>query len=532
MNCDAAHADLKLARLLDWISGAVAEDSRNTGEEMTITPEMEAEILRLYQAEGWRRGTIARQMGIHHGCVLRVLQRQGVAVAIKQNRKAKVDSYLPFIKETLEKYPKLNATRLHHMVKERGYTGGVDHFRDLIRDLRPVPRGEAYLRLSTLPGEQAQVDWGSFGKIRVGTAEHRLLAFVMVLSWSRRIFLRYYLGDDTACFLRGHVAAFEHFGFVPREILYDNLKTAVVERVGSAIRFNTELLRLAAHYRFSPKPVPVARPTSKGRVERAIQYIRTSFFAARQFTDVDDLNMQALAWCVEEAQTRPCPSNKLLTVTDAFEQEKESMLALPQTEYPIFERKAVQIGKTPYARFQGNDYSVPHNYVRKQLLVQATVDRVQIVDGVQVIAEHGRSYDKGALIEDSSHINELMAVKLRSNQKHGGMHRVLNVVPSSKDFFKAAAERGHNMGRLTQLLLNLLDLYGSSELELAMHECLVVGSVHSEAVRKFLEKRREARGLPPPIAMTFLKQASDLVDVTPKSLDIYDKLLNMEEDEE
>jgi len=126
------------------------------------------------------------------------------------------------------------------------------------------------LRLTTLPGEQAQVDWGLFGRVRIGDAEHRLLAFVMVLSWSRRIFLRFYLGDGTGNFLRGHVDGFDHFGCVPREILYDNLKSAVIERIDSAIRFNTDLLELAAHYRFAAKPVPVARPTSKGRVERAL----------------------------------------------------------------------------------------------------------------------------------------------------------------------------------------------------------------------------------------------------------------------
>ena len=113
------------------------------------------------------------------------------------------------------------------------------------------------MRLSTLPGEQAQCDWAHFGKLKVGNAERRLLAFVMVLSWSRKIFLRFYFGDSTANFLRGHAEAFEYYGGVAREILYDNLKSAVLERVGDAIHFNPDLLSLAAHYRFAPKPVDV-----------------------------------------------------------------------------------------------------------------------------------------------------------------------------------------------------------------------------------------------------------------------------------
>lgn len=434
------------------------------------------------------------------------------------------------MRQTLDKYPKLNATRLHHMVRERGYTGGVDHFRDVVRRMRPKPAGEAFLRLSTLPGEQGQVDWGHFGKLQVGNAERRLLAFVMVLSWSRRIFLRFYLNDDTASFLHAHIAAFEHFERVPRELLYDNLKTAVLERVDSAIRFNPELLKLAAHYRFAAKPVPVARPTSKGRVERAIQYVRSAFFAAREFESLDDLNTQALQWCQDEAATRSCPDNKNMTVSEAFEAERESMLELPVTIYSVFDRKAVSIGKWPYARFDGNDYSVPHTHVRRTLLIEATHDVVRIVDGIDVVAEHIRSFDKGTQIEIKEHISRLEAAK-KNASRHRGMNRLLNVVPSSKEFFRLAAQRGHNMGRLTQLLVSLLELYGSDELETALSECILNGPIHSEAVRNKLEARRAARGMKPAIPLRFLKDRRiDEVVVKPKPLNVYDKLLRMEDD--
>src|SRR5271156_2595331 len=124
---------------------------------MAISQETEAEILRLFHAEGWPRGTIARHVGVHHSVVSRVLSRNGVVPVPTRGRRSNAEPYIAFIKQTLEKFPKLNATRLHRMVKERGYVGGIDHFRDVVRALRPVTRGEAYLRLSTLPGEQAQV---------------------------------------------------------------------------------------------------------------------------------------------------------------------------------------------------------------------------------------------------------------------------------------------------------------------------------------------------------------------------------------
>ena len=172
---------------------------------------------------------------------------------------------------------------------------------------------EAYLRLKTLPGEQAQVDWGHFGTITIGRATRPLMAFVMVLSWSRQICLRFFLDARMASFLRGHEAAFQAWGGLPRVLLYDNLKSAVLERQGDAIRFHPTLLALAAHYRFEPRPVAVARGNEKGRVERAIRYVRDAFFAARTWQDLDDLNAQADAWCHGQAADRPCPEERTLT---------------------------------------------------------------------------------------------------------------------------------------------------------------------------------------------------------------------------
>ena len=193
-----------------------------------ISPERAAEILRLYHAEKWRVGTLARQLGVHHNTVRRVLAQAGQAPGLAAVRPSMVDAFVPLIRATFEKHPTLRASRLYAMVCARGYTGGPDHFRHVVARYRPAPVAEAYLRLRTLPGEQAQVDWGYFGKLQVGRAERALWGFVMVLSYSRQIFLRFFLGNAMANFLRGHVAAFESWAGVPRVLLYDNLKSAVL----------------------------------------------------------------------------------------------------------------------------------------------------------------------------------------------------------------------------------------------------------------------------------------------------------------
>jgi transposase len=324
-----------------------------------ISGAREAEIVRLWHAEKWKIGTIAAQLGVHHDTVRRVLAQAGVAEGITTIRPSMIDPFVPLIRQTLEKYPRLRASRLSGMVKQRGYGGGPDHFRHVIARYRPRPVAEAYLRLRTLPGEQAQVDWGYFGKLTIGRALRPLWGFVMVLSYSRHVFLRFYLGQAMANFLRGHVCAFQTWNAVPRVLLYDNLKSAVLERVGQAVHFHPTLLALAAHYHFEPRPVAVGRGNEKGRVERTIRFIRESFFAARQFTDLADLNTQAELWCNTVAAERPCPEDRTQRVREVFEAETPSLLCLADTPFPAEDRFETQVARTPYVRFDLNDYSVP-----------------------------------------------------------------------------------------------------------------------------------------------------------------------------
>ena len=499
---------------------------------MTIAPELESQILRYYHAEKWRIGTIACQLGVHRGTVQRVLAQAGLPSLDPVRRPLRVDPYLPFIRETLEKFPTLTASRLYQMVRERGYAGGPDHFRHLVALHRPKPKAEAYLRLRSLPGEQAQVDWGHFGYLDIGRARRPLMAFVMVLSHSRQIFLRFFLDARMENFLRGHVAAFQAFGGVARVLLYDNLKSAVLERQGQAIRFHPTLLALAGHYRFEPRPVAVARGNEKGRVERAIRYVRESFFAARAFADLADLNAQADVWCQGPAADRICPEDTKLRVHEAFAQEQPRLLALPDYPFPTNERVEVKAGKTPYVRFDLNDYSIPHTYVRRLLTVLADPNQIRVLDGHQVLACHPRSYDRGAQIEDPAHIERLVEHKRQARQ-HRGTDRLAQAAPSSQLLLTQAAERGDHLGVITRELLRLLDRYGAEELQAAIEEALGRGVPHPNAVRLALEQRRAAKQLPPPVAVTLSPAVQQRdVPVHPHRLDSYDQLTETGHDPE
>ena len=487
-----------------------------------ISKEREAMILRLYHAEGWRVNTIARQLGVHHTTVQRVLAQSGIPSEKLTARPSMVEPYVPFIVETLTDYPRLCASRVFEMVRKRGYPGGPDHFRRVVARLRPRRPAEAFLRLRTLPGEQAQVDWAHFGKVRIGSALRVLWAFVMVLAWSRQIFLRFYLSAAMPSFLRGHVEAFEFFGGVPRVLLYDNLKSAVLERAGDAIRFHPTLLALAAHYRYEPRPVAPARGNEKGRVERAIRYVRDSFFAARSWSSVDDLNAQATAWMTGLAAERRWPQDQTRQVRDVFAEERARLMPLPDTMFPCEERVEVHVGKTPYVRFDLNDYSVPHEHVRRTLAVVASPGTVRVLDGAEVIATHARCWDRGRQVEEESHVAALAEAKARARRGRA-LDRLTRAVPHAEPLMVRAAERGGNLGNITGRLLAILDAVPAAELDAAVAEAVARDTPTIGAVRQILDRHRAERGMPPAVVHRFTTRAGEVV-VRPHDLAAYDAL--------
>ena len=488
---------------------------------MTISKEKEAQILRYHHVEKWKVGTISKQLSVHPDTVKRVLTQAGCPEAATTVRATLLDPYLPFIQETLSIFPTLTASRLYAMAQERGYPGGADHFRHQIALYRPRKPAEAFQRLKTLPGEQGQVDWGHFGKITIGHAERPLMAFVMVLSYSRRVFLRFFVDAQMSNFLRGHIGAFDSWGGLPRVLLYDNLKSAVLERKGDAIRFHPTLLDFAGHYRFEPRPVAVARGNEKGRVERAIRYVRDNFWPAREWKDLEDLNAQAEAWCNGPAFNRPCPEDRSISVRQAFAEEK--LIALPDNPFPTDERVEVRIGKTPYARFDRNDYSLPHTHVRRTLTVSATPTQVRILDGAEVLASHVRCYDKGRQIEDPAHIEALTQQKAKARRERG-QDRLIKAVPQTQMLLVRAAERGGNLGSITAALLRLLDEYGSQAMAQAVQESLAQDVPHPNGVRIALERHREEQNRPPPMTIPIRDEKARNLSVPPHNLDQYDRL--------
>ncbi len=498
-----------------------------------VTAEETARILTLHHAEHWPVGTIGAQLGRHHDTVERVLAQSGLAVNKMSPRARLVDPYLPFLKETLDKYPRLRGSRLWSMAKGRGYTGSKSGFRAIVARLRPRRPAEAYLRRVVLPGQEAQVDWAHFGKVTIGRATRVLWAFVMVLSYSRVRFVWFSLRAAMPSFLAGHVRAFRFFGAAPRIILYDNLRSAVIEREGDAVRYHPTLLALAGHYRFEPRACAPHRPNEKGRVERAIRDVRENFFAARNFTSLADLNGQVVAWCHEIAEERRVPDAREMTCAVALLDEVPKMIELPGDDFPVEEREEVRVGKTPYVRFDKNDYSVPHTHVRRLLMVIATDDRVRILDpeaptDTALLAEHARTFDRDVRVESREHLQALVEQKRRAHQSRG-FDRLFGVVPSSRAMMERIAERGGNLGATTSGLLQMLDRVGAEMLERAVAEIVAQDQPNLRAIHHVLDRLRHEAGLPPPLSVTVTSDPRAAVQVRAQTLSSYDKLAQRDE---
>jgi transposase len=492
-----------------------------------IPPETVAQIRHLFHAEHWKIGTIAAQLGVHHDTVQRALQTDRFN-RDRVVRPTLIDPYTDFIRETLSRYPRLRATRIYQMIVARGYRGSEGTVRRAVAGLRPTHR-EAFLRLRTFPGEQAQVDWANFGKVTIGRAERKLSCFVLTLSHSRALYLEFFFDQTLENFLRGHVHALSAWGGAPRVILSDNLRSAVLERRGDAVQFHPRLLELCAHYHFTVRPCQVGRGNEKGRVERAIQYIRTSFFAARPFTTLEDFNRQARLWRDEVAHRRPWPGDDARTVEEVFNEEKARLLPLPLHPFDTDLLVSIESGKTHYVRFDLNDYSIPPDAVGHALTLVASETSIRILDGSQEIARHPRSWDRHAVILDPAHEEQLLAEKRKAfGSTPGG--RLALAVPESEQLLDAAFQRGEPAGTQTAQLLRLLQDYGAQDLSKAIREALERNTPRASSVAFILRRRARVH---PGIAPVQLPRRPDLADlhVEPQNPETYDDLADTDADE-
>jgi transposase len=494
-----------------------------------IDAQKEAEIRRLFFAEHWKVGTIVTELGLHPDTVKRAINAEKLVATLRVGGgPSPLDAFKGFIGATLEQYPRLRSTRLFEMLNARGYAGSVHAVRRHVRKHRPMPKREAFFRLETLPGEQAQVDWAHFGKVKVGNAMRTLSCFVIVLSHSRGMFARFFFDQTMENFLCGHVEGFAALGGCARTILYDNLKSVVLDRVGEHIRFHPRILELAGYYHFSPRPCAPYRGNEKGKVERSINYLRYSFFEGRTFRSLDSLNAELREWIDTVADARVI-AGQTATIRQRHAVERDVLLKLPEHPYVCDSAHTVIAKKTPYIRFDLNDYSIPHTHVGLPLTLISNETRVRILDGLFEIANHQRCYDRARYVEDRAHLAALEREKRRARELRG-RHRLTDECPSADALLAAAAARNESLSHYTLALLRLLDRVGAKALDQAIATALTRGAVGVPSIEHLLEQQRRNSKRAPAVAPTIaLNERAAALHTISQPLAGYDALSQDEE---
>jgi transposase len=487
---------------------------------MTTSPDVVAEIRRLYFAEHWKRGTIAAQLGVHPDVVERVLGSFGPKPGTPRPCARVLEPYRTFVDETLETYPRLVATRLFDMLKTRGYKGSLRTLRRYARKARPKSKSGAFLRVETLPGEQAQVDWAHVGEMTVPGGKRPLWAFVMVLSYSRASFVELVLTLDVHSLRRSLVRASTFFGGSPRQWLFDNAKSVVIERHGDLVRFHPDLLDLAARLHVEPRLCTPRKPHEKGGVERAIRFFKERFFAARSFHSLEHGNAQALEFIEQVAHPRPHPRWPNRSVAHVFEEERSLLLALPEP-LPETERVVpVAVDKTAFVQLDTNRYSVPPEYASTTLTLVANDTTLRLLDKDVEVAHHVRSWGRHQWIECPAHRAALLAQK-RAAREPKGRDRLRAEVPGIETLFERWVAHSRNLGNLVARTLTLLDAYGAGVLQKAVAAMIERGTHDVGAIAILCEQERRREGGAGPLVVSFAAHVRER-DVIPHDLGGYD----------
>jgi len=256
----------------------------------------------------YRRGVsikeIVRKTGLSRNTVRRAVRENGLPKYIRPQVPSKLDPYKDYLLHRLEEYPRITVVKLFSEIKAQGYDGGKTILVEFTRPYRKDRRRTSDIRFETPPGHQAQVDWAALGAHIIGGRRYKLSLFVMILGYSRMLFAEVVTDERSETFLSCHKHAFEYFGGVTNEILYDNAKVVALKRDREGVVFNESLLDFAGVYGFAPRVCRPFRPQTKGKVERAVRYIRDSFLEGECFSDLGDMQSSLYAWLDNTANQR------------------------------------------------------------------------------------------------------------------------------------------------------------------------------------------------------------------------------------
>ena len=433
-------------------------------------------------------------------------------------RSSLLDPFKGRITRLLDTHP-YSAQQIFQRLSEEGYGGGITILRDYVRRIRQ-PKLPVYLKLHFAPGECAQIDWGVFGTVAVGNTRRRLSFFVIVLAYSRLMYVEFTVSQTMEHFLSCHERAFAAFGGVPSKIMIDNLKSAVLQRLaGVAPVFNPRYVDFARHYGFAIAPCNVARGNEKGRVESGVGYVKKNFLRGLELSEFSAIQAAAQVWLDTIANVRVHGETHRRPV-DLFQEERRHLGPLNPNRYDVARTTTTRASSQFRITLDTNHYSVPSAYAHRRLTVKAYPDRICIYFDTQLIARHSRCYSRHQDIEDPEHAKGLLTQRVRAREQRL-MLRFLALSPDAQAYWDGLEQKRLNARQHVRKIVALAEIHPLDELARAISDGLAFQAFSAEYIANILETRARTLPEPGPLQLTRGHDLLD-IDIPAPDLNVYD----------
>ena len=426
------------------------------------------EIHRLKEMQFSKR-QIAQTLNLDRGTVGKYLKHPETTYKSKRGRPSKLDPYRGLIREMLEQYPKVKAPVVLRQIQDRGFDGEITIVRDYLKHLRRNNYSkEAFIRFESRPGQQMQIDWGHFGSLAYGKNSRKLYALAVIESHSRMLYVVFTHSQKQEALHQSLVEAFNYFGGSPKEIVVDNMLTAVTERVGSMVRFNESFLNFLRQFNITPVACNIRAPHEKGKVESSIKYLRYNFWPLKIFTDLDDVNHQVLAWLDITANQR---LHQTTGEKPVHRFVKDILKPLPEPLPDFRETETLKVYKDFGIRFDTNIYTVPPRLVGKSITLKADGRTLSVYYKEKLVATHLRNWKKKQRIELPSHSEQVRKLKKKVFMDKQTMV-FMSLGQEAVDYLEKLACACQPLKKTVDRLLLLNDDYGTSSLIYALKKAL------------------------------------------------------------
>ena len=478
------------------------------------------EIRQLHDA-GLSRRAIGKRLGIHRRTVRLALAAETPPPNASRRRGSIIDPHRGWLLAKLQQFPELTASRLFNLLKERGYEGGQSLVRQTVAELRPRLK-PVYQSLRFEAGECAQVDWGAWQAVDVAGGQRRLSFFCMVLCHSRMLYVEFFLGEKTEHWLQAHRNAFEYFGGIPRKVMVDNCKTAVIKprtRTEDA-QLNPVYRDFAAHYGFEVAPCDPYQPQQKGRTENAVGYVKSAFLAGREPSSAEAVNHAVRDWLLNHANCRSHGTTGRQPQELFQAEEKPQLRPLPRDPHPCSSVTTVCANSLCRVVVDTNRYSVGPQFGSRRLILHCHTDRLRIFtpEG-EFVCDHPRNYGRNQQIEDPRHIRELIA-RNRHCRDEVHLKAFLGLGSGAEDYLTGLKEKRPDYHSHLRAINSLAQIYGTETVARAMRDAGEYRAYSADHVENLLKARSRPAETAGPLHVT---RSADLLtlDIPQPDLDIY-----------